>query len=601
MKNRILQTLSKYWGYSTFRAFQEEAILSIMDEKDTLTILPTGGGKSVCFQLPAIISDGMAVIISPLISLMKDQVDYLKDMGISAECLNSSLTAKVQQAVVDQIRAGALKLLYISPERLMSEHTIELLKSVKLSFFVIDEAHCISHWGHNFRAEYRMLGMIKKEFSNISVHAFTATATVQVQEDIVAQLNLVEPHIYVGNVDRPNLNYRILQRQGTAVGQIVETIEKHIGEPGIIYCLRRADVDEISRKLNSLGYNNLPYHAGLSDSERKKNQEEFSREKTNIIVATIAFGMGVDRSNIRYVIHAAMPKSIEHYQQETGRAGRDGLPADCYLFYSGADYRTWEYMLHDSADREVLLKKLGAMYNFCVRPECRHKYLVNYFAQEYKNKTCGACDFCLGEVDMADEPLVIGQKIISCVARVHEGFGADYIADILKGNASAAVEQRGHDKLSTFGLMSGETKVFIRFMIEQLIGQGFLIRQGEFMTIAITESGRAVMRGEATPVLAKPVVAAKKKDIEKKRRSKRSQEWEGVDQKLFDVLRTKRTELAGKKNVPAYIIFSDKTLRDMAVIKPKTIEQFATVFGVGAAKQKEYGAVFTEVIRTYAE
>ncbi|MCB4792468.1 MAG: DNA helicase RecQ [Elusimicrobia bacterium] len=601
MKNRILQTLIKYWGYNSFRPFQEDAILSILDEKDTLTVLPTGGGKSVCFQLPALICDGMAVIISPLISLMKDQVDYLKDMGISADCLNSSLTARNQQAVVDKIRAGTLKLLYISPERLMIEHTADLLKSVKLSFFVIDEAHCISHWGHNFRAEYRMLGMIKKEFKNISVHAFTATATIQVQEDIIAQLNLEAPHIYVGNIDRPNLNYRILPRSGNVLGQIVEAIKKHPGEPGIIYCLRRTDVDEISKKLNGLGFNNLPYHAGLSDNDRKNNQEEFSLEKVNIIVATIAFGMGVDRSNIRYIIHAAMPKSIEHYQQETGRAGRDGLPADCYLFYSGADYRTWEYMLRDSSDREVLLAKLRAMYNFCVRPECRHRYLVNYFTQKYEGNNCGACDYCLGEVEMVPDPLVIGQKIVSCVARVHERFGADYIADILKGNNTPVVKQRGHESISTFALMSSETKVFIRFMIEQLIGQGFLRREGEFMTIAITDSGRSLLKGETVPILAKPVVAAKKKEIEKKRRSKRSLEWEGIDTKLFEILRAKRAELANAKRVPAYIIFSDKTLRDMAVIKPITIAQFAAVFGVGAAKQKEYGEIFTEIIRAYKE
>jgi ATP-dependent DNA helicase RecQ len=599
MKDRILQTLTQYWGYNSFRPFQEKAILSIMDENDTLTVLPTGGGKSVCFQLPALISDGMAVIISPLISLMKDQVDYLKDMGIAAECLNSSLTPKKQQEVVDKIQAGELKLLYISPERLLIEHTSDLLKSVKLSFFVIDEAHCISHWGHNFRAEYRMLGMIKSQFKNISVHAFTATATEQVQADIITQLKLDAPHIYVGTIDRPNLIYRLIQRNGTALNQVVDTIKKHPDEPGIVYCLRRSDVDEISKKLNGLGYKNLPYHAGLGDKERKNNQEEFSQEKVNIIVATIAFGMGVDRSNIRYVIHAAMPKSIEHYQQETGRAGRDGLPADCYLFYSGADYRIWEFMLKDSSDRLVMLDKLRAMYNFCTRPVCRHKFLVEYFTQAYEGKNCSACDYCLGEMEMVEEPLIVGQKIISCVARVQEGFGADYISDILKGNDTPSVVQRGHEKLSTFGLMNAETKVYIRFMIEQLIGQGFLKRVGEFLTIAITESGRSLLKGVITPVLAKPIVAAKKKDVERKQRSKDFQKWEGIDRKLFDLLRAKRTELAGAKSVPAYIIFSDKTLRDMTVVKPTTLDQFTNVFGVGAAKQKEYGTVFTELIKDY--
>ncbi|OGR80368.1 MAG: ATP-dependent DNA helicase RecQ [Elusimicrobia bacterium RIFCSPLOWO2_02_FULL_39_32] len=599
MKNQILETLTKYWGYTSFRLFQEEAILSILEDRDTLTVLPTGGGKSVCFQLPALISDGTAVIISPLISLMKDQVDYLKDLGIDAECLNSSLSSSDQFTVIEKIRAGGLKLLYLSPERLMFEQTTELLKSVKLSFFVIDEAHCISHWGHNFREEYRQLGFIKKEFKNIGVHAFTATATLEVQQDIVKQLNLDAPHLYIGNIDRPNLNYRILPRSSHLLGQIVEVIKKHPNDPGIIYCLRRADVDELSKKLNDIGYQNLPYHAGLSDEERKKNQDEFSSERINIIVATIAFGMGVDCSNIRYVIHSAMPKSIEHYQQETGRAGRDGLSADCTLFYSGGDYRTWETMLRDSSDKEMLLSKLKAMYNFCVRPECRHRTLVNYFSHTYENNNCGACDVCLGEVEMVQEPLVIGQKIISCVARVQQRFGADHISDILKGNRTASIERWGHEKLSTFSLMNSETKVFIRFMIEQLLGQGFLRREGEYLTIAITGLGQNLLKGEAVPVLAKPIVAVKKKEIEIKRRSKRTQEWEGLDEKLFNALRAKRAELAQSKSVPAYIIFSDKTLKDMTLTSPKTIEQFANVFGVGATKQKQYGQIFIDVIKKY--
>ncbi|MBI4650269.1 HRDC domain-containing protein [Candidatus Desantisbacteria bacterium] len=561
MKNSALMVLSKYWGYKTFLPFQEEAILSILDSKDTLTVLPTGGGKSVCFQVPAIISEGMAVIISPLIALMKDQVDYLKDIGIEAECLNSSLDQNTQRNIINKILNGSLKLLYISPERLMFKHERELLKRVKLSFFVIDEAHCISHWGHNFRVD--------------------------------------SPHIYTGNIDRPNLTYRLLHRSGNVISQIVDVIKKHHNEAGIIYCLRRTDVDEISLKLNNLGYRNLPYHAGLSDNIRKKNQDEFSLEKIPIIVATIAFGMGIDRSNIRYVIHAAMPKSIEHYQQETGRAGRDGLPSDCYMFYSGHDYKIWEYMLSDSSCREVMLSKLKILYNFCTRPECRHRYLVNYFGQQYYRANCGSCDYCLGEVETVSDALIIGQKILSCVVRVNEKFGADHVSNILKGNLTENISRWGHEKLSTFALLSGESKVFIRFMIEQLLGQGFLIRDKEFLTLSVTESGRRLLKGEIVPVLAKPVAGSKKKEIEKKHKTKHEKEWTGIDETLFELLRAKRADLAREKSIPAYIVFSDKTLRDMAEIKPVSADQLRGVFGVGEVKLRQYGDIFLKLIKEY--
>lgn len=597
----MLDTLSKYWGYTSFRPFQKEAIESILEKRDTVTVLPTGGGKSVCFQLPALISEGMAVIISPLISLMKDQVDYLKDMGIPAESLNSSQAVKAQHSVIEKISSSNLKLLYLSPERLMIDQTLELLKSINVSFFVIDEAHCISHWGHNFRAEYRRLNLIKKEFPGISVHAFTATATDQVQNDIITQLGLIKPHIYVGSIDRPNLTYRVFPRSGNSIANIVDVIKKHPNEAGIIYCIRRSDVDEISQKLNTLGYRNLPYHAGLSDGERRKNQDEFSSESVPLIVATIAFGMGIDRSNIRYIIHAAMPKSIEHYQQETGRAGRDGLPSDCYLFYSGHDYRIWEYLTKDSSDREVLLSKLRAMYGFCVRPECRHRYLSNYFSQEYKTSNCGSCDYCLGEVDMVEEPLVIGQKIISCVARVKEKFGAGHVTEILQGNVTTAIERWGHEKLSTFSLMKDNTKLFIRFMIDQLIGQGFLRREGEFLTLAITEDGWKLLKGNAVPVLAKPIAAAKKHEIAKKQKLRKNVNREGLDENLFEELRTLRASIAKQKGVPAYVVFSDKTLIDMAQKKPVTSDQFSQIFGVGAAKLKEYSETFTSLIRSRHE
>ncbi len=599
MKNTIQSILSKYWGYNNFRPFQEKAISSILDSKDTLTVLPTGGGKSICFQLPALICEGMAVIISPLISLMKDQVDYLKDIGIAAECLNSSLNSADRIKIMNRIKSGDLKFLYLAPERLRLESMKEFLKDVKLSFFVIDEAHCISHWGHDFREDYRSLGIIKDEFEGVCVHAFTATATGRVQEDIVKQLKLESPHFYIDSVDRPNLTYRMLRRSGNLIGRIVEVIKKHPNEAGIIYCLRRADVDSISEKLNSLGYKNLPYHAGLAGEVRKKNQDKFSAEKVSIITATIAFGMGIDRSNIRYIIHAAMPKSIEHYQQETGRAGRDGLPADCYMFYSGSDYRTWEHILADSSQSQIMIEKLKAMYNFCGRPGCRHRYLISYFNQDYKKENCQACDYCLGEFDMIDEPLAVAQKILACVKQVREKFGANHVVEILKGNLTDNIKRWKHDQLSVFSSLASETKVFIRNMVEQLLEQGILSRENEFQTLFIADLGYNVLSGEMIPRLAKPVTIQKRKEVEKKRKIRHDIDWEDIDEQLFEALRAKRRQLAAEKNVPAYIILGDKTLKDMTRIKPVSREEFSTIFGIGEVKLNQYSEIFTKIIKEY--
>lgn len=601
MKDVIQSVLAKYWGYKSFRLFQEKAILSILDSKDTLTVLPTGGGKSICFQVPALICEGMVVIISPLISLMKDQVDYLKDLGINAECFNSSLSPGEKSRVIQQIKSKTLKLLYLAPERLMLHSMRELLKEIKLSFFVIDEAHCISHWGHDFREEYRQLGVIKEEFSGISVHAFTATATRQVQEDIVRQLKLESPHFYIGSVDRPNLTYRMLRRSGNLIPHIIDVIKKHPEEAGIIYCLRRVDVDKISEQLNALGYDNLPYHAGMSAESRKRNQDKFSAEKVQLIVATIAFGMGIDRSNIRYIIHAAMPKSIEHYQQETGRAGRDGLSSDCYMFYSGSDYRIWEYLLGFSEHGKVMRDKLNKMYNFCGQPGCRHRYLVNYFNQDYTKENCQACDYCLGEFDLMEESLVIAQKILSCIKEVRQRFGSNHMADILKGNLTDNIQRWKHDKLQSFASMNEQTKLFIRHIIEQLLEQGFINREMEFKTLFITKSGQAVIEGDIVPKLANPLTVKKKKEVEKKRKVRRDIAWEEIDEDLFNILRAKRRQLAEQKGVPAYIIFGDKTLKDMARVKPVSRDEFSMVFGVGEAKLDQYGDVFTKLIREHME
>lgn len=601
-REQIFSVLQQYWGYTSFRPLQEEIILSILDDRETLTVLPTGGGKSLCFQLPAIIKYGMAVVVSPLISLMKDQVDSLKEIGVKAEYLNSTLSAVEQRQIISQIQRKEIKLLYVSPERLQNDETISLLKSVEISFFVVDEAHCISHWGHDFRVDYRNLHIIKEQFPNIGMHAFTATATTHVQKDIVQQLRFKNPKIHIAPVDRPNLTYRMMPRD-SIIKQVTEIIEKHLNEPGIIYCLRRDDVDNISAKLNQLGYKNLPYHAGLTDEIRHLHQDKFLKEEVDIIVATVAFGMGIDRSNIRFVIHAAMPKSIEYFHQETGRAGRDGLPSYCYMFYGGIDYRTWKFLSEKSSNQEVLIDKLNAMYNFCSRPQCRHKGLANYFGQTYEKESCEACDYCLQEFEMVDNPLKIGQDIMFTVYEVTQeidyGFGAGHIANILKGSLTENIERRGHNNLSRFGTMSGESLEYIRYMIEQMINQKYLERQGEYSTLSITEQGLKVMNGEWNPTLVKPLAAKKKKEIAKKQKETRQKEWEGIDHELFELLRKKRMEIAYKQGVPAFIIFGDKSLKDMALIKPTTKETFRTVFGVGEKKVETYGDEFTSLIRNY--
>ncbi|MCK4519546.1 MAG: DNA helicase RecQ [Candidatus Omnitrophica bacterium] len=600
-KQQMYEFLHKYWGYNSFLPLQEETILSILQSEDSLTLLPTGGGKSLCFQLPALLKKGMTVVISPLISLMKDQVDNLKSMGITSAYLNSSLSSGQQELVMEQIYQGKIKLLYISPERLQNEMTIELLESTALSFFVIDEAHCVSHWGHDFRADYRNLKTIKERFSSVSVHAFTATAVKEVQADIIEQLKFISPKIHIGRVDRPNLIYRVLPRN-QILKQITGVLNKHRDEAGIIYCLRRKDVDSISGDLKNLGINNVRYHAGMSGGERYTAQEKFAREEVNVIVATIAFGMGIDRSNIRFIIHAGMPKSIEHYQQETGRAGRDGLLAFCYLFYGGGDYRLWSFFAEKSSEREVLIEKLRSMYNFCTQPQCRHRVLVNYFSQSYDGHSCRACDYCLNELEMVDDALVTGQKILSCVADVrceHYGFGAGYVVDVLKGKLTEKIKYAGHHNLSVFGVMGEESEPFIRYMIEQLVGQEFLSKEREFSTLLVTDMGKQLLNGELFPILAKPLLRAKKKEIIKKSREKREIEWGEVDQELFQVLREKRIELAQKKGVPAYIIFGDKTLRDMAAKKPLTKEAFSGIYGVGENKLKSYANIFIKIIRSY--
>ncbi|HCK40166.1 MAG TPA: DNA helicase RecQ [Planctomycetaceae bacterium] len=587
-----IQTVQEYvesqWGFSSFRPLQQEAIELVLSGRDSVVVLPTGGGKSLCFQAPACVLDGLAVVVSPLISLMKDQVDALRAMGVAASVYNSTLLHSERDAVIEAIRSDALKLLYLAPESLLNEHMLDLLASVPLSLFAIDEAHCISSWGHDFRPEYRGLRQLKNRFAGVALHAYTATATEEVRQDISRQLGQDDPTMLVGSFDRPNLNYRVKRRAG-GIRQIVDIVEKHSKESGIIYCISRKEVEQTSAELNAMGYQTAPYHAGLSDKDRQKNQEDFLQERIDIIVATVAFGMGIDKSNVRFVLHAGMPKSLEAYQQESGRAGRDGLEADCCLLFSGRDLHTWKHLMSESQEaNQGALKSLFAIDRFCKSVTCRHRALVEHFGQSFERDDCGACDICLGEFQQVEEPLLIAQKILSCVARLEQRFGADYTTQVLVGSEEKRIFERKHNQLSTYGILSEYPKATIRDWLEQLVGQGCAVKATEYNLVHLTELGRQVLRGEHTPMLIRP----KQKKNSRLSRTNTTDAWDGVDRELFESLRVLRRKLAAERDVPAYIVFGDASLRDMARRRPTTSESFLDVHGVGHKKLADYGEQF---------
>ena len=596
---QLATVLQQYWGYPSFRPLQLEAMQAAMQGQDSLVVFPTGGGKSLCFQAPAMCLPGLSVVVSPLISLMKDQVDALQACGISAAVLNSSISAREEQQVLNQIRSGELKLLYLAPERLLTERTHQLLGSLTLSMFAIDEAHCVSEWGHDFRPEYRGLAILKKKYPGVAVHAYTATAPEIVRQDIIRQLGLVNPHSLIGSMNRPNLIYQIRQRE-SGLGQILEVLEKHRDESGIIYCLSKKNVDATASALNALGLSALPYHAGLSAGERKQNQDAFLKEEAKIIVATVAFGMGIDKSNVRFVIHATMPKSIEAYQQESGRAGRDGLEAECWLFHSSADVMSWKRLLEQSESpdgRAAAIQALNAMANFCHLAQCRHVALAAHFDERLAIDNCGACDICLNEVPLMDNPLVLGQKIVSCVFRVDQRFGADYVSQVLVGSNDKRVLANHHDQISTYGLLANENRRDIRNWINQLISQGFLAQVGEYNVLNITDKGNQLLRGSVTPLLTQPASATSRKLSS----TASAVSWEGVDRDLFEKLRTMRGEEARGRNVPAYIVFSDSSLREMARRRPSTLNSFRLISGVGSQKLTDYGPAFLAAINEHCQ
>lgn len=604
-QRELLNALRQYWGYDTFRPLQHEAASAILDGRDSLVVLPTGGGKSLCYQAPALIfDDGLAIVVSPLISLMKDQVDSLIAQGAAAAYYNSSLNSRQRAKVRERLRTGHYRLLYVSPERLLGEggaHFQDFLAGCGVRYVAVDEAHCISQWGHDFRPEYRQLGALRQVFPGISLHAYTATATERVRQDIAVQLGLEDPAVLIGRFDRPNLVYRSIRRQN-AYRQLQAVIERHPKEAGIVYCISRREVERLATKLAEDGHRALPYHAGLTDELRHRHQEAFVQERIDIIVATVAFGMGIDRSNVRYVVHAGSPRSLEHYQQEAGRAGRDGLEAECLLIHSPGDFMTWRRMLESSGElSEQSRAHLREMERYAVQTRCRHRALSEYFGEPYPDESCGACDWCLGELERAEEPVVLAQKILSCVLRLEERWGVGQVIDVLRGRKTDKVTTRRHEELSTFGLLEDCPIPELRGYIEQLVDRGFLVLEGDrYPTVAVTPEGRRLLKAEIGCELYR-YKRQEKKTRRKTRTTTAAASWEGVDRELFEALRETRLELARERGVPPYIVANDATLRELARRRPSTPAELLDVPGFGEKKAADFGQAFLGVLARHPD
>lgn len=600
-QQRILDAVRRYWGYSSLRPLQQEAMLAALDGRDSLVVMPTGGGKSLCYQVPPLLANRTDIVVSPLIALMKDQRDGLQRCGYPAAALHSNMTLPELRAAEHQAAAGAVRLLFVAPERLVTPRFLDLLDRLNIRAFAIDEAHCISHWGHDFRPEYRQLAILKQRFPQVSLHAYTATATPRVRQDIAEQLHLVNPAILVGVFDRPNLTYRVLPRIDV-YAQTLEVIRRHAGQAVIVYCLSRRDTEDMAAWITDNKIRAAHYHAGMDADYRRRTQDAFAEEKLDVIVATVAFGMGIDRSDVRCVIHASLPKSVEHYQQETGRDGRDGLEAECILFYSAGDVMKWERLIDKSAQEaanpaevsRAARRLLRQMQNYANAASCRHRAISEHFGQGYERANCGACDVCLEEMEVVPDATVTAQKILSCVARVQERFGAGHVVDVLRGSKTEKIVQCGHDRLSTHGLLKDLDRPTLMNMVHQLIDQAVLERTaGDMPVLKLNPASWEVMRGRQQVRLLRPARAAPK------RAQSEVESWEGVDAGLFESLRALRRELAEKERVPAYLIFGDATLRELARLRPTKPAGFARIRGVGQQKLRDYGVLFAGHILAY--
>jgi ATP-dependent DNA helicase RecQ len=605
--------LKNTFGYDTFRPYQKEVIENVLARRDTLAIMPTGGGKSLCFQIPALLFDGLTVVVSPLIALMKDQVEQMRANGVPALFLNSSLSPQASQENMEYIRRGEVKLLYVAPETLLTPRIFALLDSVKVDLLTIDEAHCISEWGHDFRPEYRQLVGVRKRYPKAVCLAMTATATPKVSADIKTTLGFTQSNQFLASFNRENLYIEVKPKRDP-YEQTLRLLERYKDQSGIIYCFSRKQVDELAAYLDQRGYSVRPYHAGLDDAQRRANQEAFIHDDAQIIVATIAFGMGINKPNVRFVLHFDLPKSIEGYYQEIGRAGRDGLPAHCLLLYSYSDVAKLRYFIDqkEGDERRIAAQHLDAIVRYAEdETTCRRKILLGYFGETYpplsaqnqgagKPLKCGACDNCNADPPAFADITIPAQKFLSCVKRTGEHFGAGHVIDVLRGSQNEKVLKFQHDRLSTFGIGMDITEKQWINLARQLVQMGYLNQESEFHTLSLTEKAVEALR-KRSPILGRPMSETKEKAEEptgKVRIVKPELEYNSA---LYAILRQKRKELADQAGLPPYVIFSDKTLVEMAAYYPQSLERLLDISGVGQVKLRQYGEAFLNVIKTYCE